>query len=619
MSTVGINWIRFLRQHGPLSRNDSMYDEQTHRIAQRLGVTPLSFEHPLERRLLAAFSADARCPTSVVLTGTAGDGKTNLCRKVWTHVGGDPAAWHPDEQYYIKPIRVGGRDVTLHLISDLTALPEQDELGRYDTKATLLQRLSPATFDTASADVFLIAANDGQLLEQWTRAGNNEHTRAARDLFERLLVEDLPDTPGVPLLFFNLSRQPCAQLLDLALDALLAHPAWQACYDAAEQEGLFSHSCPIRRNYELLKDALVRSRLRSLFELCDHSDLHTPIRRIILLLSNALLGHPDVKDRLMQAGDVRALVSAGTTAKASLFTNVFGGNLTDTRRESLEIFEFLNRFRIGYETSNKIDNILIFGAADDSLRPLYDRLLVSDPFYGADESYRAAQAAYIESAEEDENSAAVFLASLVAQRRRLFFTVPDELVDQLRLWDLTIFQYAGEYLDRVLYPLRQGAPVERAILSRLVRGLNRVFTGLLANTDRDLLLATSLSYSGARVSQILEDRISVTPRLQERVALVLDNDRPTLAVHLATDVKRALGLNLTRYEFLSRVAEGALPGSFSRECYEDILAFKSQVLGALAERRQAEPAQGPQPLYLRLLDLDPSGNVVEQPVEVLNG
>ncbi len=618
MSTVGINWIRFLQQHGPLSRNDSMYDEQIHRLARHLGVSPLSFEHPLERRLLGAFSADAPSPVSVVLTGTAGDGKTHLCGKVWRHVDGDLAAWSSDEQYFTKPILVGGRAVTLHLIRDLTALPEHDELGRYTDKASLLQRLARATFDTSSTDVFLIAANDGQLLEEWTRAGNDDSTVAARDLFERLLVEDLSETAEVPLLFCNLSRQPCSQLLDLALDALLTHTAWQACYDSAEPEGFFSGNCPIRRNYELLKDPLVRSRLRSLFELCDHSDLHTPIRRILLLLSNALLGHPGVKDRLMQAGDIRSIVAAGTTAKASLFSNFFGGNLTDTRRESLEIFEFLNRFRIGYEASNKIDNILIFGAADDSLRPLYERLLASDSFYGADESYRAAQLAYIESAEEDDGSAATFLATLVAQRRRLFFTLPDDLAEPLRLWDLTIFQYAGEYLARVLYPLRQNAPVERAILSRLVRGLNRVFTGLLATTDRDLLLATSLSYSGARVSQILEDRIPVTPRLHERIALVLYNDRPTLSVHLAENVQRILGLNLTRYEFLSRVAEGALPGSFSRECYEDILAFKSQVLAALTERRRAEPPQGPQPLYLRLLDLDRSGNAIEQSVEVQN-
>jgi len=619
MSITGANWIRFLRQHGPRPRNDTMYDEQIHRVARRLGVQPLNFDHPLEARLLSTFSPDVPTPISVVLTGTAGDGKTHLCGKVWQYLDGDRAAWDSDETYFTKPILVAGRPVTLHLIRDLTALPQSDEQGRYTSKESLLQRLSKSITAPDSSDVFLIAANDGFLLEAWNRAGEDPNAAFVRNLFEQLLVEDRAEEPGRPLLFLNLSRQPCAILFDLATNALINHPGWSACYQSVVTDGFFSEHCPIRRNLELLRDPVVLSRLRNLFELCDQSDLHIPIRRILLLLANAILGHPEVSDRLMQPGDIARLIASRTTSKASLYDNFFGGNLSETKRESLEIFEYLNRFRIGHETSNRIDNILIFGAADDALRPFFDRLVASDPYYGANDEFRAAQSAYVETSGEDDASPGAFLSTLVSQRRRLYFTIPEDMADQVRLWDLTIFQYAGEYLERVLGPLRQRRQVERAILSRLVKGLNRVFTGLLTTTDRDLLLATSLSYSGARVSQILDDRVPVSPRLHERIELTLQHDRPGLAVCLAQGVGRTLRLNLTRYEFLSRVAEGALPGSFSRECYEDILAFKSQVLAALAERRRSEPEPGPQALYLRLLDLDPVGNAVDQPVEVLNG
>jgi len=83
----------------------------------------------------------------------------------------------------------------------------------------------------------------------------------------------------------------------------------------------------------------------------------------------------------------------------------FGGNLSDIRREALEVFEFLNRFRIGHETSNRADNILIFGEADENLSPYFDQLLKADTFYGADASYYAAQRAYVEGAEGEENRA----------------------------------------------------------------------------------------------------------------------------------------------------------------------------------------------------------------------
>lgn len=379
----------------------------------------------------------------------------------------------------------------------------------------------------------------------------------------------------------------------------------------------FGQKCPIRHNYELLQRPLVQERLRSLFELCDYNRLHIPIRQILLLLSNALLGHPDVRDRLMRPEDIPKLVQAGTTAKASFYNNVFGGNLSETRRESITVFEYLARFRIGHETSNRIDNILIFGQADDNLRPYFDDLLGVDRFYGADRSYYAAQRSYVEGEEEDESGHAAFLELLVSQRRGLFFKVPKHQEDELKLWELTVFKYAGEYLSRVVKALRAGGKVERPILTRLVRGLNRVFLGMLVTTDRELIIATSLSFSNAKVSRLLEDRISVLPRLGEKVELVFHDGLPALRVWLTEKIQRSLPLNLTRYEFLSRVAEGALPSSFSKECYEDLLAFKSQLLKGLMERRlpTEEPAGI---LNFRLLNLDDNGNPIEGLVEVVN-
>src|SRR5438552_1665256 len=127
---------------------------------------------------------------------------------------------------------------------------------------------------------------------------------------------------------------------------------------------------------------------------------------------------------------------------------------------------------------------------------------------------------------------------------------------------------------------------------------------MLVGSDRDLLLATSVSFTTSKVSEVLEDRIPVVPRMHEKVEFVLDGQRPALVVQFAPDIRATLPLNLTRYEFLSRVAEGALPGSFSRECYEDILAFKSRLLGCLAERRRAEGAEDSASVSFRLLPLD---------------
>ncbi len=612
-------WIRFLRQYGPISRNDNMYDEHIRKSARRAGIRPLAFTHPVEAEVLAPFGSSADRPRSVILTGTAGDGKSHLCGKIWAALGGAEGDWGSDDVYHTRAITLAGRTVTVHVIRDLTAMPSSDPHGRYVNKAELLTTFCKSLYAPETDIAFLIAANDGQLVETLHKLPDTDEVAKVRGLIELLLVEDRRESDGVPLKLFNLSRIPGAILFDLALDAFLAHEGWQECVRIADPgDGFFGSRCPIRRNYELLQTPLVRARLRSLFELCDCNDLHVPIRRLLLLFANAVLGHPEVKDRLMQLSDVAEVVRKGTVARASLFHNVFGGNLSETRRESLEVFDYLNRFRIGHETSNRIDNILIFGEADEILRPYFDTLLRADTFYGADDSYYAAQREYVEGAEIGSDSRA-FLDMLVSQRRGLFFKIPQEWENELALWELTVFKYAGEYQARVLAVLRGGGRVERPILARLVKGLNRIFVGMLVSTDRDLLLATSISFSTSKVSQILEDRIPITPRLHERIDLVLSSSKPTLQVQLAADIRAVLPLNLTRYEFLSRVAEGALPGSFSRECYEDMLAFKSRLLSCLADRRRDEGVVEGAGLAFRLMTLDASGNPLDDIVEVQNG
>ena len=68
--------------------------------------------------------------------------------------------------------------------------------------------------------------------------------------------------------------------------------------------------------------------------------------------------------------------------------------------------------------------------------------------------------------------------------QRLFFTLPDERAVLLRLWELSLFRFGGEYLNEVYRPLLERKPVKRAIVYRLVKGLNRIFTGQGQRRDR---------------------------------------------------------------------------------------------------------------------------------------
>ena len=591
-----------------------MYDEQIRRSARRYEVEPLDFVHPVEAELFASVSRGVGKARTVILTGTAGDGKSRLCGRLWTELGGDAGEWTANEIYQEIVSEVGGRVRTVGIVRDLTALPTTGTYGRWVGKSALLEAINRSFFEPDPDNIFVIAANDGQLLDTWRRAIDVPLSSKAHALLEARLVEAKPVSEG-EVAFFNLSTVPCATILDLTLDAVIAHPGWQAAYAEAETDGFFSAACPIRRNFEILSSPQFKGRLRQLFQLMDLNELHTPIRRVLLLISNMLLGHPDpqIKDRLMSPADVRLLLRSGNAHAGDIFQNLFGGNLSEARRENLEIFEFLNRFGIGDETTNRIDNVLVFGPSDETLRHYYVNLVESAFSAQALDQLSALRNDYLERPDATQEGEHPFLASLKAQRRAIFFQIQDDQSDELRLWDLTVFRHAGEFLREVVTPLHSSGRVSRAILGRLVNGLNRIFTGMLVTTDRELLIAAGLSGSTAGLSQILVERISVAPRRHERVEL-RPGTLPVLIVEIDSGVEVRLELNLVRYEFLMRVAGGALPGSFSKECHEDILAFKSTILAALARYRPTEETTD---LSFRILSLNSAGEPVDDVIEVL--
>jgi len=629
------SWLQFLRHYGPVPRNDNMYDETIQRSARRQGIVPIDFEHPTQAEIINCFNHATTDPVSVILTGTAGDGKTHLCRQVWKTLKGNDEQWASDSPYltikfhYPKDRtawpesadRSLYRSVKIHFIRDLSGWAPQQGAAWEPEKEELLQKFCHSLFNPEADEIFLIAANDGQLVESWRRLRETEDVKRARQVFEDLLVEDRQEQAGVRLKFFNLSRTSSAELFDRAIEAFLKHPGWDELKKNVPAENdLFGPKCPIRHNYELLQTALVRSRLRSLLELCDYNGLHVPIRQILLLLTNSVLGHPDVKDHLMVPTDVPKVITSGTVSKASLYNNIFGGNLSEIRRQTITIFDYLERFQIGHETSNRVDNILIFGQGDEHLGADFDKFIANDVFYGADDRFYGAKLEYIEGTNESEEKSQEFLQMLISQRRGLFFKVPKEAEFELNLWELTVFKFAGEYLEYVVEILKKGAVVKRPILLRLVKGLNRVFTGMLINSDRELYLATSGNYSQAKVSRILLEHVSVEPSKGEKVILRYDgsNGRVVLSVFFAPDISVDFNLTLIRYEFLSRIAlEGALPASFSKECYEDLLAFKSQLIAAYMERKGKEQAPADSTIGLKLLALTEQGMPDPRFVEIV--
>jgi hypothetical protein len=143
---------------------------------------------------------------------------------------------------------------------------------------------------------------------------------------------------------------------------------------------------------------------------------------------------------------------------------------------------------------------------------------------------------------------------------------------------------------------------------------------MLINSDRDLYLATGGNNSQAKISRLLLEQVSVEPSKGEKIIIRFDgaSGRVVLSVFFAHDISVDFNLTLIRYEFLSRVAlEGALPASFSKECYEDLLAFKSQLIAAYMKRQGREQATEGSAIGLKLLALTDQGMPDQKFIEII--
>jgi len=602
-------WIRFLRNYGPVSTNENMYDEAISRALRHSGMQAIDLPALHLEHVLQDLTAQP-APRSVVLTGTAGDGKTYHCRQVFLHLGGAPEVWNGPG--HIRTLAHPGGELVI--VKDLTELSASEA-------SDVIDGLANSAFGASARRTYLVAGNHGQLISQCREVASTDGDRLAL-LIEDLMVGGADRQNGARLALYDLGKDAGVGLLDAVFTAVLEHPGWLDCQRCPFVNA--SPRCPIYENRSRLlgtspEVSLFRARLRTLLKLGASNGVHFPVRQVFALATNMLLGHGGVREQLLTCEDVGRVLEQGDAEHANVYANVFGENLPERTRDRRErIFGKLARVGIGDETSNRIDTLLAFGADDPDLTARHDALLGADPTYGATPAWRNAQHAYLETGTQlDGDATQQFLALLRRQRQRLFFVLPDELSDTLGLWELTVYRFAGDFLN-LLDALASQSPARPETMRRLVRGLNRIFTGMLVGNTREVLLATSGTHSQAKMSRLLDAVVSVHPNRGERVFPIQTPGGLKLRVELGSGLAPLdLGLTLTRFEFLCRVAEGSLPSSFSLECYEDLLAFKSQLLRCVEERRRLSGDETGPHLVVEFLELGSEGHAQPRRVEVI--
>ena len=199
----------------------------------RAKVQPIALTSPhLEAMQKRAASG---APGSILIAGTAGDGKTYHCRSLWMSLGGTAKAWSAPE--LVKTLDLAdGRSAVF--VKDLSELNDEQS----DAVLDLLER---SALDEENAKFAVIAANHGQILERLRDLGIRQNrTHPLRKPIQEafLIAGQLPER----LALYDLSRTAHRQSLEEVVSAVAGHPEWENCKRCALQaEGRI---CPIFEN-----------------------------------------------------------------------------------------------------------------------------------------------------------------------------------------------------------------------------------------------------------------------------------------------------------------------------------------------------------------------------------
>ena len=542
-------------------------------------------------------------PISVILTGNAGDGKTNLCRQVCRALGQDTLDWS-DEGFLDVALPTGK---TLRVVKDFTARGDA-------AKRDILQQLAKAVFGQNENTIFLIAANEGivarraSMTAQEGKVGETDHLKQLAEGLEDALNRRTQELPNGRLRIFDLSLYSAAEMLNRVLDAILSHSAWEQCSGCAANT---ESSCPIALNRARLQEEQIRRRLQRLVAALDWNAKHLTVRHLFTLAVNALLGHcaaPRTNPMVTSCGffQSRKRLRDAPIVEGSYFQNIFGENLK--RPDETMPFAALRRLQVGEETNNRIDRLLLQGdlenpSGENPLKDAFDRALPVGDLFADREGYLKQLRQYREGNDVDN-----FLTTLRAHRRRLYFELAEQDTRDFGHRTLTVYQSLQDY-ERQILPIASGSSASDGMLGELVRGLNRIFVGGLVDEQEGLFLATSGVSSQDRIAtllvrQVRHDVVDLSydgVSVERGMAATVNRPAADLVVrHKGRELGR-LELSLARFEFLMRVAEGVLPASFSPQQYEDFLAFKSTLVAGL----QGEPPVD----GLHSLDIVSSGQI----------
>jgi len=562
-------FFKLLAAYAPTSHNTASYDETVSKYSKKLGIQEINVNNGLLDKLYESF---IEIPRSLIISGSAGDGKTYLLRKLYQKLGGNEQDW---DKSFNNTINFNNYKV--NFIKGFTESSDKIEV---------LEGLYNSIYKNSN-ELYFIAANDGILtdtLRDYESA--KPHFLDLLNNIEKHIEEHITNDR---LILLDLSQTSSSKNFELLLNEILNYcDEYESSCPSLTNEEIF---CPIHSNIKLLKEKSIQQQLINIIRTCDLNYNHITLRKLFMLIANTILGYKSEKKIFNNCETaIEHFKASNLKTDASIYNNIFGENLSKSKREESP-FRELRELRIGFETTNNIDGFLLFG--DIKNEDLYNREL-NNPYINLD-LFKNKKINYLngsdeESSNNEEDSNKEIQEFLIFFRRHLFFNIQNQLKlenVEINRSELIAYKHADKFYNEVVLALKDGKSPQKSIIKELALGLNRVFLGELISKDANdrLYIATSLIGTMSKLSSEIIDEIVFNKKSSnEGVSLKLTNGfddeycKVNLTIQYGGEEIANLELDLHMFEFLCRISDGILPTSFSVEYYERVLTFKSQIV-----------------------------------------
>lgn len=561
MPTVSNPFVDYLTRYTTASPDhEAAFDEFIAQAPPPAGG-PLRLDTRVELFLRSCFELPN--PPSVILTGNAGDGKTYLCRQIVAAFTGESIKdW---EVFAEKPIE---RDsMRLHVIKDLSELGEV-----HGTQ--VLEGLAATLSSQFCSDRYLIAANEGRLRYLLSQQRLNPLYQQV----DRQLQEG-PEVDSRQLIVINLTEVTTSSFVLEALSWMTEPPHWDTC-----QACPIVARCPLNLNALRLRDTHVAGRVRMLYQLLEHLDIHVTVRDMLIHLAYTLAGNK-------RCDELQRLVARHEDLSSFAYYENIWGRADDTAfRRKASVVHHLGRLHIGDHSLFEIDDFIVSGGQTSAERAEHKHLF--EPMIDLNErSFAQDREAYLNggadrTAAEEERDLMRWLPHC---RRKLFFEWPaEEKVNRL---------IPFLYLDLYKSLLRDDRGVRERVLRDLVTGLNRAFSCLYLTESEYLFVTTQYLHSGEQPRPLVRLRFPLTDIWLEAENLenpACDRDRralrlvfaPPAQLRGARSSERAepmrWSFGLLQFEYLLRLAHGGTYNILAEECELDVRSLKDRLLNAFA-------------------------------------